>query len=558
MTPDTGALVWVGTRNGGLYLIHKQKGILQTFDTTAAGQRLPANNIRAITRIDDSLLCIGFEEKGIRFLNTHTRRLLPGDPVPGAFTLKCIYYHAPYCWIGTLGKGLCIYDMRNGHIAWINEQHGLPNNTIYGILEDRQHRLWFSTNKGLDLYYPPSDPAATSRSNFYGFGREAGLQSNEFNTGAWHQAADGRLFFGGIAGLTYFHPDKIELGGFQPSVTITGIMANNTPLAIDTATPYKKYYELDYTQNNLSFNYAALEFVSNDKIDYSYILRPFDKDTIDVGNRNYVTYTNLPPGHYVFEVVENSPFSEEKLNAAHIDIYIRPPFWKTSWFIVACVLAVIGLLTVLYRYRIRQLLKVQQIRNHIATDLHDDIGSTLTNISLLAELSRKSREKGSDAGPFLDRISEEVQNSSQALDDIVWSINTNNDSIGQILARMRRYASEIFDGANTRYEFQADINSSRKKIPMDQRRDFFLVFKESINNIYKHADASQIHIHVSMRAGLLTLRIEDNGKGFDTQAVTHRNGLKNIRFRVEKWKGRVDIHAVQGGGTTIFIEFPLR
>src|SRR5205085_41794 len=133
-------------------------------------------------------------------------------------------------------------------------------------------------------------------------------------------------------------------------------------------------------------------------------------------------------------------------------IIIEPPFWRTWWFMVICAFLFAGLLYAVYRYRVNQLLQMEQTRNRIASDLHDDIGSTLTNISLLAELSRKKLLPGNEeVTDFLKRISEEVQQFSQALDDIVWSINSNNDTLEQTVARMRRYAGEIFEGADINY-----------------------------------------------------------------------------------------------------------
>src|SRR5438876_11163484 len=143
----------------------------------------------------------------------------------------------------------------------------------------------------------------------------------------------------------------------------------------------------------------------------------------------------------------------------------------------------------LYFYRIRQLLNLQRVRNRIATDLHDDIGATLTNINMLSEISRKNLEQPQEAEKFLQRISEEVTSSSQALNDIIWSVNSRNDSMEEILLRMRRYAAELFDNSKTSFQLNLDETVTGKKINMEQRRDVYLIYKESMNNILKHASA---------------------------------------------------------------------
>jgi two-component sensor histidine kinase len=363
------------------------------------------------------------------------------------------------------------------------------------------------------------------------------------------------LLFGGINGLTIFHPEQIALSNLPARVVITQAMVNNQPLESDTGMAYKKILHLPYRQNSVSFNFSALDFVAPRRFNYYYQLWGYDTKWIDAGNRNYVAYTNLPPGRYVFKVraalqlPDNSPVTE-------LIIIIDPPFWRTAWFIVLCVLLLAGILYAIYRYRINELLHLQKVRDRIATDLHDDIGTTLTNISILSELSKKNLHK-EEAGTFLDRIAEEVHNSSQALDDIVWSINTKNDTLEQTVARMRRYAAEVFDAANIAYSLQLDEQFEKYKLNMEQRRDCFLIFKEAINNIYKHANAKRVEIKVWIEKGHLYMIIRDDGKGFDTTTVTHRNGIKNIHNRIEKWNGTITMNSVKGEGTVTKVNFPL-
>jgi len=558
MLPDSGGRVWMGTRNAGLCLFDKEKGVLAIFDT-ANGSRLPENNIRCLVRISDSVLCIGFEQKGIRFFNTRTGRLLEGGGsvhIPGeaAILLKCIYFQYPYVWIGTLGKGLIAYHLITRQFTRITEQRGLPNNTIYGILPDGKGAVWMSSNKGLFRWQLPADAVSqVDRNSFTSFVAEEGLQGNEFNTGAFHRSAGGRLFFGGINGLSFFDPDKLILINTPARVSITRIMVNNQPLQTDTVVPYLHSLSLDYDRNSLSFNFAALDFVSPGLYHYYYQLLQYDKDWIDAGNRNYAAYTNLPPGRYTFRVKASRQWDARDPGTL-LTIMIQPPFWRRPWFIILCTLLFAGILYAFYRYRIRQLLRLQQVRNRIASDLHDDIGSTLTNISMLSELSRKGLPEKEGAHIFLNRISEEVNRSGQALDDIVWSINTNNDSLEQTVIRMRRYAAEIFDAANIHYSLHLDEQFAHRKLNMEQRRDLFLIFKEAIHNVYKHAGAKNVTIHVWPEKHRLFMKIRDDGRGFDPGVLTQRNGLKNIRSRLEKWKGQLVVEAAAGHGCMILID----
>lgn len=566
---DSGGRVWAGTRNSGLCLLDKKQGLIWKSSATAgdgsSGKNPAENNIRSLTRLNDSLLCIGFEKNGFQFLNTRTRRFyFPGGIFKGSVnqldgvTLKCTYYQYPFLWLGTLGQGLLACNLAEGNFLWITERQGLPNNTIYSILPDKQGSFWMSTNKGICRFSVPDDLSRINQGHFSQFTSEDGIQGNEFNTGAFHRAPDGQFFFGGTNGLTAFYPDSLRLTDQPARVVITGMMINNSPAILDTLITYKKTVHLSYPQNSLSFNLAALDFVLANRFTYLYRLNGYDTGWIDAGTRNFASYTTLPSGHYTFQVKALRQFSDNREPITSLAITIEPPFWRTWWFIACCILAISGLLYAFYRYRIRQLIRLQTIRERIATDLHDDIGSTLTNIGLLSELSRKNLTKPEEAQVFLHRISREVESSSQALDDIVWSINTNHDTLEQTVARMRRYAAEIFDSVNINYELQLDGQFENRKLDMEHRRDFFLVFKEAVNNVYKHAAANKVLIRIRLTGNQLHLEIRDNGKGFDPSALTHRNGIKNMRLRMEKWKGTVQIDSISGGGTTISADFSIK
>lgn len=565
MLPVDQQRAWLGTRDAGLCLIDKRQGLISNYrhepgDTTG----ILDNNIRAITRINDSLLCLGFESKGIQFFNTYTGQFSElayskalQQIREKEHTLKSLCFRPPYLWMGTLGNGIMLLDTTTGQLSTITEKQGLPNTTIYSIVPDKAGNLWMSSNGGIIRCSPPANLAQINRSHFSLFTVEDGLQGNEFNTGAYHAAPNGMLYFGGTNGFNWFDPYKYT--GTDPAapVVITQASINNEPWSGDTAIPYKKVLHLAWHQNSLSFSFAALDFVAPRKVNYFYQLHPYDKNWIPAGNRNYAAYTNIPPGQYTFRVKAWGQPNGADGQEAILTINITPPFWKKGWFIGLLVIALTTMLYGLYRYRINRLIELQQVRNRIATDLHDDIGSTLTNISILSELSRQQLDRGEAAGPFLDRIAEEVNNSSQALDDIVWSINTNNDTLEQTVARMRRYAAEIFDGGNIGYSLQLDEQFAHRKLNMEQRRDCFLLFKEVINNIYKHANPHHVAIRVWLEGHQLHMTIEDDGKGFDPRQTTHRNGLKNMQQRVDKWKGQLRITSAKNIGTRTAITLPV-
>ena len=199
---------------------------------------------------------------------------------------------------------------------------------------------------------------------------------------------------------------------------------------------------------------------------------------------------------------------------------------------------------------------MQQVRNRISSDLHDDIGARLTNIQILSALSEQQLAKPELAGVYLHRIVNEVQTSGEALDDIVWSINSKNDSGEDLAARMRRYAAEIFEGVHLQCTMNMNDNTSDIKLSMEKRRDLYLVFKEALNNILKHSQASAVTIELQANDNTLLMDITDNGKGFDVNQPDNGNGLKNIKRRIEKWKGKAIIESMVGEGTALHVVLP--
>ncbi len=559
MLPFSDNKVLIGTQNAGLVLVDKSTGQVKDFNPIPN----TGNNVRAITRVSDSIICIAYERTGLKLMNTRTRSIRNlSDPALNKLwneeiILKCVFYRAPFLLAGTHGRGLIIHDLSTNKQYSITDAQGLPNNTIYGILQDKNRLLWISSNKGLCRLNMPSDPAAINRSHFASFSAEDGLQSNEFNTGAYYAAQDGTLFFGGVKGLNIFHPDRFVYTSQDIPVVITQATINNQPYKADTVISYKKGLRLRYAENSMSFSFAALDYLSNTRLNYSYRLLGYDGNWIDAGNRNYAAYTNLESGNYVFEVRASDQTNITNGSITRMAIYIAPPYWQTWWFITLVVMSVTFILYGFYRYRVNQLLQLQKVRSRIATDLHDDIGSTLTNINILSELSKKNIDHRKEAEIFLNRIAEEVNVTSQALDDIVWSINKNNDTVEETVARMRRYAAEVLEGANIRYSLQSDQQMSNRKLNMELRRDVYLLFKESINNIYKHSRATNVDIKVWLDRNQLRMLIRDNGIGFDSTLSTHRNGLKNMHARAEKWKGSVNLVTEEGKGTITDIALPV-
>jgi ligand-binding sensor domain-containing protein/two-component sensor histidine kinase len=454
-------------------------------------------------------------------------------------------------WAGTRYNGvicLSVKDRNNYEVKYWDSRQGLLADFISAIQEDSAGNIWLGSNLGIDKLVKQDTGYRIfnfSRvNNFF-----AAINAIIPDTG-------NRLWMATNRGLLYIEDGQME-NLPPPSVYLTSVLLgtekNNFVLEQKT-----KNIRLGYRQNQALFEFSAPSFINEKQVLYSYRLKGSeDTSWSRPANIHSILYANLQPGHYRFEV-RSLGWNRNNSPSAFFDFIIQPPFWKTGWFILLCLLIIAFCIYLFNRYRINQLVKLQQVRNRIATDLHDDIGSSLTNISILTELSKNNIHDPEKSQIFIERIGEEVNNSCQALDDIVWSIDTHNDSLQQVTARMRRFASEMFDGGNVSYYLEMEEQFGDLKLNMEQRRDIFLIFKEALNNIHKHAAAKNVMMKLEIENRHLHMVIADNGKGFDTNIITNRHGIKSLHQRISRWKGNLRIESAPGKGTIIAVHMPLK
>ncbi len=251
-------------------------------------------------------------------------------------------------WIGTEGGGLNRLDMKTGKFVYYTENDGLINNQVYGVLGDNNGNLWLSTNKGLSKFNP-----TTKR--FKNYDQSFGLQSNEFNQDAFYQSKDGEMFFGGIKGFNMFYPENIKLNNFKPPVVITSLKAFNKDVLISKPIFLTKNLSLSYKDYELTFSFASLSFAYPNNNKFAYKLEGFDKDWIDLGKNNTVTFSNLGAGKYTLHVKATNNDGVWNEAGTSLVLIINPPFWLTWWFKILFSVFIISFLVILFRMRIRKI-----------------------------------------------------------------------------------------------------------------------------------------------------------------------------------------------------------
>ncbi|ASV29739.1 sensor histidine kinase [Maribacter cobaltidurans] len=307
--------LWLCTRNHGLIRYDKEKGILAHYNSKNSS--LNADNIRTIEPGNSNSYWIGTELNGLFLLDTETDKIKQIKSIPDK--IKSLYYDGKTLWIGTNGNGLKCYDPTTGNTLHFTTQNGLANNVIYGILPDGENNLWLSSNKGITKFSHKK-----GRASIENYGNYNGLQSYEFNTGAYFRDKEGTLYFGGLEGLNWFKPEQIHFNPFKPNTVITQVKVFDDVRSLSDVIPLK------HVQNTIAFNFASLQFSQPKLNKYKYRLQGLDEDWIFSGNKNEVRYTNLSPGKYKFEVLSSNYDGVWGESPAAYDFEIEQPWHITN------------------------------------------------------------------------------------------------------------------------------------------------------------------------------------------------------------------------------------
>ena len=460
-----------------------------------------------------------------------------------------------FIWIGTR-NGLSKMDKRTGVCLNFYEKDGLPNNLIYDILPDDKGNLWMSSNKGLCRL----QAADYSIRNF---DVSDGLQGNEFNGGAAIKMKDGTLVFGGTNGITYFNPNKInDIAPPHTVITDYKVFGKSLNDKFDSSgandVSYANDISISYDDNVLSFAFAGIDYRRKNALQYRYKLMGFDKDWNYPGTAHEATYTNLDPGDYAFvaEASNTHGVWGNESNALHV--HVLPLWWQTIWFKLLSVLFMGALCYGIYRYRLQKALEVEKVRNRIARDLHDEIGSTLSAISIYSKVAHEqSKVTGVNPEPLLKKINENVLQVMDAMSDIVWSVNTKNDDFENIVIHMREHAVHLLGLKGYEVHFIVDNNLDHFNLKTEKRQSFYLIYKESLNNIAKYAQGNHVWIAISKEKTQLQLSVKDDGIGFNGNVSANRNGLLNMKNRAASVGGAIQITSKVGEGTEVCLRLPV-
>jgi two-component sensor histidine kinase len=453
------------------------------------------------------------------------------------------------CWISTAGGGIIYYNEQTGAVKQYTNREGLSNNTVCGLLRDKNNDLWISTYAGLSYF----NRQANQFTNFYA---KDGLNTDEFNRKAFFKLRDGRLVFGGMNGYMVFDPAEAFRLENPVNILLTRFSKTNgngetTETIFDIGElkkividPGDKFFSFHFTLSNL-YDPAANR--------YSYQLEGLDNAWHSLGNQPFISFNGLPAGDYVLKIKGNAGKGAASSNEISLAIVVKQVFYKTAWFILLIVLATAAMVYFIVRYRINQVKKIQFLRTRIASDLHDDVGSSLTRITVLADAIQREEMKAS-ASEQLGAIAGISRGAVSTMKDVIWSIDSRNDTMGGMIQYMQEHMYNMLTPANIDYELTHTGLMDGEKLDMNFRQNVYLTFKEAINNVVKHAGATRVQVDLKKENGLFMMQIKDDGKGL-SKTKTNGQGLYNMKLRADRLKASLAINSEKG--VTVLLKVPV-
>ncbi|MDQ3277653.1 MAG: histidine kinase [Bacteroidota bacterium] len=444
-------------------------------------------------------------------------------------------------WLATTEFGLLQYNSVTRKWAQYGKSHGLKSLFVPGVVVDAAGNVWAGTYNGLSILY-------RGKENFITLTDEDGLPFNQITwIGFPDKKRQDSLLIAGMNRFAWLALPGLKTSTSLPEVSIQFVYVNNEP-----------FFDFDrhsfhHTQSGFRFLFTAVNLQNGQDNVYAYRLKGADRRWTEIGKTQEVTFHNLAAGRYVFEVKARNPEGIWSQPATWA-FTIERPYYQQWWFYILLAATITATGYSLYRYRLNRILMLYQMRSRISRDLHDEVGSTLSSISIMNEMA-KAKANGNAA--LNEKIADNLQKVQNSMQYIVWAVNPRNDDLDHLLLRFSQVAQDMLEAKGIVYDFTTPADSEGLKLSMEHRREVYLIYKEWLNNIIKYSGCTKVDIRFSLKGKNVYLRIADNGKGFDTSINHPGNGLRNMEERAKAVKGSLFIFSEEGRGSVLELKVPL-
>ena len=574
---DQQGSLWVGTSQGRLG--HIEKGEFTEFPI-----RIARGAITGLAREKDGSLWVGSTAGGLKRIRLGSDSVFSLTNLPSQAIRTLYLDDEDALWIGTAGGGLNCW--RKDRLSTFTSRQGLGADSIVQIVEDDDRNLWLGCNRGIlrvrkaDL----NDLSAGKLAFIHPrtFGINDGMPVEECSSGyfpAGLKTKAGLICISTVKGLVFLDPRRQESYNQPPAVLLEEVLVNGLVCAPQadsvggkkasdpvTAPPVRRF-TIPPGGREVELHYTGISFGSPEKLRFRYRLKPLDQDWVEADERRTAYYHNLTPGQYSFSVLAGNADGVWSEAGPSLAITLRPYFWESSWFLAASVLAGLGLLAGTVRLAERRRYKrrleliksqhaVERERLRISKDMHDDIGSILTQVTQLSELGQSGGE--GQAAKRFERIGAQARAAVQSLDEIVWATNPKNDNLPRFAEYVCRVADEFFESSTVRCWQEVPTNLPNAPLRSDLRHNVFLAIKEAFNNVLKHSGAREVWLRMVLENDFVCISVEDDGCGFaPDQPPSAGNGLENMKTRLAECGGRVELRSAPAQGVKIRFFFPL-
>ena len=447
------------------------------------------------------------------------------DGLPNNGVLNILESSDGRLWVSTFG-GIAYFE--DGEFTAITEEEGLQDEVCYFIIEDREGTFWIGTNEGIIRFdfetYRQADTREERLSTFKLITQDQGLIANEMNAGASFIDREGVLWFGSVGGVTSYNPAEAPVNDVPPKIHIQQIRVSGEPVE------RRRGLEVSSDNRNITIAFIGISFTAPEQVTYEYRLRGSGEGWQRTGQRT-VRYSAMLPGEYTFQVRAQNSDGVWSAETSTLTFQVLAPFWLRWWFILLVLLAVGGIVYLIYNYyRVRKMMEMERMRVRIASDLHDDVGSALTEIALQSDFLQAT-EADDELKQSLNQIGAQSRKIVSSLDDIVWSIDARNDTLGDLTDRMQDYLNNVLPDKEVYYEFDELDMDEKLDVPM--KENLYLIFKEAVNNIAKHSNADKVKVVLKNQDGKFDLYVHDNGRGTRGQRKSGQ-GLQNMKMRADR------------------------
>jgi signal transduction histidine kinase/ligand-binding sensor domain-containing protein len=466
-------------------------------------------------------------------------------------------------WLGTNGTGIIILNKNFEQIAHWNTTNYLKNDVVYSSLTENKNSIWLSSNEGITrIQYNLKDQESIIK-DIQNFNINNGLQSNEFNTGAYCRTANGYIAFGGLNNVNVFNPRQLKFDRRNGQVRITDFFVKNKALKTDKVVHYLNEIELEPSQNDIGLSFIVPGYNDGIEIEYRYRLKGYQSNWQYIGSRNNIDFTNLPSGSYQFQVQSRYLNNFWSKDVTELTIKINTPFYKTWWFYLLLLIGIMLLIGSLIRLRInyikstnknklRLMIESQEIeRSRISRELHDDFGGRLSTLKLHMEAIKLQPEQAKEIAQSTTKI---IDQSIVELRNILLNLSPKTLTDDGLEIALQEIANSINKTKllqiTSSYSLKTDLKPSAAI-------SIYRIVFELINNTIKHAEANQIDISLTQREDVLVLHYEDNGIGLQSQSKSKGYGLSNIQNHLQVHDAKSYIDSEKGQGYHFTAEFPL-